>query len=179
MYINIKLDNNIYDLINAFPERVEVASKRAVNRALAGINTDTVKIIRERYNIKSSQIRAGVNKFFAKGKTLQGKIEYGGKPILLKEFKPRPVKFTRKKPAAGISFEIRKGKKTLYKGSFFDRKGNIYKRVGKERLPIKTLKGPRLYQMVDSASRVKIRDAAEVRLLKAFIHEMQQGAMYS
>ena len=58
------------------------------------------------------------------------------------------------------------------------RAGVIYVREGKDRLPIKKLYGPRIYQMIDSASKELIRAGAEERLLTNFKHEMRLGAMY-
>ena len=65
MQINIRLDSEARDLLNAFPERVSVAASRAVNRALYGINTDSSKIIRQRYNVKKRDISIGVRSFKA------------------------------------------------------------------------------------------------------------------
>ena len=65
MQINIRLDSEARDLLNAFPEHVSLATSRAVNRALAGINTDGAKIIRQRYNVKKRDISIGVRSFKA------------------------------------------------------------------------------------------------------------------
>lgn len=56
--------------------------------------------------------------------------------------------------------------------------GVIYIRQGKERLPIKRLYGPRIYQMIDSASKELIMAGAEERLLTNFKHEMRLGAQF-
>ncbi|HIZ89054.1 MAG TPA: phage tail protein [Candidatus Mucispirillum faecigallinarum] len=178
MQIDIKLDSEARDLLNAFPERVSVASSRAVIRALDGINTDSSKIIRQRYNVKKRDISIGVRKFKATRSRLEGRIEFGGKPIALEKFNPSPKRFTKNKPKHGISVEIRRGKKTLFRSSFMSRAGLIFVRQGKERLPIKHLYGPRIYQMIDSESKELIRAGAEERLLTNFKHQMRLGAKY-
>lgn len=178
MQINIRLDSEARDLLNAFPERVSLATSRAVNRALDGINTDGAKIIRQRYNVKKRDISIGVRSFKAAKSRLQGRIEFGGKPIALEKFNPSPKRFTKNKPKQGIRVQIRRGKKTLFRSSFMSRAGVIYVREGKERLPIKRLYGPRIYQMIDSDSRQLIKSGAEERLLTNFKHEMRLGAQF-
>ena len=178
MQIDIRLDSEARDLLNAFPERIKVAASRAVNRALAGINTDSSAIIRQRYNVKKRDISIGVRSFKATKSRLQGRIDFGGKPIALEKFNPSPKRYTKNKPRQGISAQIRRGKKTLFRSSFMSRAGVIYVREDKDRLPIKKLYGPRIYQMIDSASKELIRAGAEERLLTNFKHEMRRGAMY-
>lgn len=178
MQINIRLDSEARDLLNAFPERVSLAASRAVNRALTGINTDSAKIIRQRYNVKKRDISVGVRSFKATKSRLEGRIEFGGKPIALEKFNPSPKRYTKNKPKHGISVEIRRSKKTLFRSSFMNRAGGIYVREGKERLPIKRLYGPRIYQMIDSDSRQLIKSGAEERLLTNFKHEMRLGAQF-
>lgn len=95
MQINIRLDSEARDLLNAFPERIKVAASRAVNRALAGINTDSAKIIRQRYNVKKRDISIGVRSFKATKSKLQGRIDFGGKPIGLEKFNPSPKRFAK------------------------------------------------------------------------------------
>ena len=178
MQIDIKLDSEARDLLNAFPKRVSVAASRAVNRALDGINTDSSKIIRQRYNVKKRDISIGVRNFKATRSRLEGRIDFGGKPIALEKFNPSPKRFTKNKPKHGISVEIRRGKKTLFRSSFMSRAGLIFVRQGKERLPIKYLYGPRIYQMIDSESKELIRAGAEERLLTNFKHQMRLGAQF-
>lgn len=178
MQINIRLDSEARDLLNAFPERVSVAASRAVNRALYGINTDSSKIIRQRYNVKKRDISIGVRNFKATKSRLEGRIEFGGKPIALEKFNPSPKRYTKNKPKHGISAQIRRGKKTLFRSSFMSRAGLIFVRQGKERLPIKHLYGPRIYQMIDSESKELIMAGAEERLLTNFKHQMRLGAQY-
>lgn len=178
MQINIRLDSEARDLLNAFPERVKVATSRAINRALDGINTDSSKIIRQRYNVKKRDVSIGVRSLKATKSRLEGRIDFGGKPIALEKFNPSPKRFTKNKPSHGIRVEIRRGKKTLFRSSFMNRAGVIFVREGKDRLPIKRLYGPRIYQMIDSASKELIMAGAEERLLTNFKHEMRLGAMY-
>lgn len=178
MQINIRLDSEARDLLNAFPERVNLAASRAVNRALAGINTDGSKIIRQRYNVKKRDVSIGVRSFKATKSRLQGRIDFGGNAIALDKFNPSPKRYTKNKPRQGISVEIRRGRKTLFRSSFMSRAGVIFVREGKERLPIKKLYGPRIYQMIDNVSKDLIRAGAEERLLTNFKHELRLGAMY-
>ena len=95
MQINIRLDSEARDLLNAFPERINLAASRTVNRALAGINTDSAKIIRQRYNVKKRDISIGVRNFKATRSRLEGRIEFGGKPIALDKFNPSPKRYTK------------------------------------------------------------------------------------
>ena len=178
MQIDIKLDSEARDLLNAFPERVSVASSRAVNRALDGINTDSSKIIRQRYNVKKRDTSIGVRKFKATRNRLEGRIDIGGKPIALEKFNPSPKRYTKNKPKHGISVQIRRDKKTLFRSSFMSRAGLIFVRQGKKRLPIKYLYGPRSYQMIDSESKELIRADAEGRQLTNFKHQMRLGAQF-
>lgn len=178
MQIDIKLDSEARDLLNAFPERVSVASSRAVNRALDGINTDSSKIIRQRYNVKKRDISIGVRNFKATKSRPEGRIDIGGKPIALENFNPSPKRYTKNKPKHGINVQIRRDKKTLFRSSFMSRAGLIFVRQGKERLPIKHLYGPRNYQMIDSESKELIMAGAEERQLTNFKHQMRLGAQF-
>ncbi len=178
MQIDIKLDSEARDLLNAFPERVSVTSSRAVNRALDGINTDSSKIIRQRYNVKKRDISIGVRNFKATKSRPEGRIDIGGKPIVLEKFNPSPKRYTKNKPKHGISVQIRRDKKTLFRSSFMSRAGLIFVRQGKERLPIKHLYGPRIYQIIDSESKELIMAGAEERLLTNFKHQMRLGAQF-
>lgn len=179
MQINIKLDSEVYDLLEAYPERINVATQRAINRSLKGINTDGSKSITSRYNVKKKDISLGVkiNKYTKS--TLKGSVDFGGRPIELHKFKTFPSKYSKRKPAIGIGVEIRKGKKTLFRSSFMNRAGIIFKRETKARLPIKKLYGPRISQMINKSSRLIIVKKAEERLLTNFKHELRLGARYS
>lgn len=175
MNIYIKLDNNISDYINAFPERVEKSLVRAVNRSLQGINTDSSNIIRKSYNVKKRDISLSIRKFKATKTKLEGRLDFDNKSIPLYKFSPSPKKFSIRKPKLGISVKIRKDKNTLFRSSFFNKSGVIFVREGKERLPIKKLYGPKIYQMINKDSREEIRINAERRLLNNFIHEIEKG----
>lgn len=179
MQINIKLNDELRDFITAFPERVETASFRAVNRATDGIKTDVSKIVTSKYNVKKKDVNVGISKVKANRSNLRAEVGIGGKQVPLYKFKPKPSKYNSfKRPKEGISVELRKGKKTLYRSSFFLPNGNIFIRKGKERLPIKKLVGPRIDQMLDNASRLEVKQGIERRLLTNFKQQLRLGAQF-
>lgn len=127
--LDVKLEMNKTDLAtrNDLADLTVAGKRQAVSRAqnktLTGLRTDIVRTIRERYNIKSGEIRSRIFLRRSKPSALYARLTVlRGRRMLLSMFAPRPSKPVSdggRRPKKGISNQILKGKprKTLA-GSF-------------------------------------------------------------
>jgi hypothetical protein len=118
---------------------------RALTRALAKAGSDAAralktaanKRVRQRKRFKLARLRAAMPLYFPRNKkdinNLVWRMDVSGKPVPLAEF---PYRQTKK----GVSVAVNNGKRALVKGAFVARMKSghvgIYRRRGKERLPI-------------------------------------------
>jgi hypothetical protein len=123
-----------------------LATSRALNRAIGGVETDASREIRKTYRLK----KATVDKSFSERRATPGALVailvVSGRPLSLASFSPTQVKATRRS-GGGVFVNI-KGTRKLVPGAFIQtlstKKGDeyqvVFKRVGKARYPIKALK---------------------------------------
>ncbi len=137
--IGIKVRLEGYDQLKAVlsPTVFKKAATRSINRAAkAGFNAGS-KEIRKTYALKAKDIKKETKIKKASWSNLEAVVEIVSKDrISLKRFNPRQTK-------RGVSFRIRKDKKRgLIESAFIVDKlgGNVFKRKGKSRLPIKAMK---------------------------------------
>ena len=104
-------------VLNSFGPRGKVAVVRALNRALAGIKTDTSKEIRKAYpGFKAAEIKKSFDIKRANKTTLVGMARSRGTRQPLIYFGARPNKPEAKRPAVGASVRITSRKRI--KGAF-------------------------------------------------------------
>lgn len=157
----VKVEWNSEELAALHPGKVMPAIRRAVRKAgstaLRDMRSEAKKRIRQRKRIKAGVIGKAFRLRRPKGsKELDGgrwSLDVSGKPVSLTAYPHRATK-------KGVSVTVNRGKRTLIKGGFLatmTRAGglggsavgahaghaNIFKRLGKERLPIRKYLGSR------------------------------------
>jgi hypothetical protein len=127
----------------------EKATVRALNRALDQAATETVRRIRDVYNVKARAVHAAMKKDKADGgfRLANATLKIRGARIPLIEFGAR---WSRRNPGATVLIKKGGGRKTL-RGSFIGVHGKtgkrqVFVRLGKKRYPIKTLRSLSLPQ---------------------------------
>jgi hypothetical protein len=127
----------------AFKAALRRALRKAGSTALRDMRSEANKRIKTRKRIKPSYIARALTLRRAKESNLNGAewgIDVSGEPVPLVAYPHRQTK-------KGVSVEVNRGKRTLVKGAFVAtmRSGHkgVFKRRGKERLPIRELLGSR------------------------------------
>jgi len=138
--------------IRALPDRMkDRAILRSINRAVDAIATESSTQIRKVYNLKHRAVLAALTKHKASRVTLTGDVTFKGRRVPLIEFDAR----WRQGQSIGATAKIFVGgKRVPYRGTFIaaatsnNASGGgsagmmqVFKRVGKNRYPIRTLKG--------------------------------------
>lgn len=126
-----------------FKRAVVRALRKAGSTALRDMRFEAVKRIRARKRIKPRFISRAITLRRAKGSdiaAMQWAVNLSGDPVPLTAYPHRQT-------AKGVSVEVNRGKRTLIKGSFVAtmRSGHegVFRRRGKQRLPIDELRGSR------------------------------------
>ncbi|MCG8639149.1 MAG: phage tail protein [Desulfobacterales bacterium] len=164
----------------AFGKQAESAHVRATNRALMGIRTDGVRLVREEYNVKAGVVRKAFSVHRASPNNLEAKAVAFGRRIPLKQFSPRPSKPGGRLPPKGVSVEVRKGARKIVRSSFFARMKSghtgVFTRVGKERLPIRERHSLAVPQMLNREDVTKELEAGAVkRFERTLDHEINRA----
>jgi hypothetical protein len=176
------------------PEKFQKAVIRSLDRAAKAGRQEALNRIRERYNIKESDLRREITTDIHPSK-LEATITAKGRPISLSLFKPkqiiesinlkskalysRLVKAKAGRMAKGVTVEIVKGHRKPVRGGFipgFKTGTSIFKREGKARLPIKklsTIGSPAMFGSRRIVEAVK-RKIVEV-WKKNIEHELAEG----
>jgi len=138
--------------IRALPDRIkDRAILRSINRAVDAIATESSTQIRKVYNLKHRAILAALTKHKASRVTLRGDVTFKGRRVPLIEFDAR---WRQGQPVGATAKIFVGGQRVPYRGSFIAaatrnnyRGGGsagmmqVFKRVGKNPYPIRTLKG--------------------------------------
>ncbi len=128
---------------------VETATFRALNRTVDAVGTASGREIRKVYNVKQRAITSALRKRRASRSSLFASLIVEGVKLGLIEFDAR---WSRKQPGASVKIKVGDIRKTVA-GSFIaaatrnNARGGgsmgmrqVFRRVGKERYPIRTLK---------------------------------------
>jgi hypothetical protein len=172
------------DVLALVPGGAKKAVYRALSKTITGMRTDTVKKVREDYNVPAKQIRERITLIKpqkgadyprallkAVGKMSVPLVHYGARPRV-------PVTAGGRRPKKGVSVQVKmaSGRKVV-EGSFIQtpRSGGepqIFKRVGEEREPIRRLYGPgHLQALKDEGNLLDLQEQASERLTKNVLHE--------
>ncbi len=179
--IDIAVNNsdmeNAEQFIKAFGKTAERAVSRALNRAVAGVKTDTVKASREEYNVKATRVRKSFKIKKAGNSVLEAAAVSSGSKIPLIHFGARPNKPRGRRPVAGATVQVKQQRKNI-PHSFAATMGTghtgLYRRKGKGRLPIEELYGPAVPHMVDNDNVLaEIKENAVGRFNKNLYHEVE------
>lgn len=153
MKLSIKVDKNkiseVERELGAYYKQAPNALYRALNRAATNVNSNIKKEVRKKYNIKAGDVNDTLTKTKASKNNLSATVRSSGELISLDKFKvsPKTVNPKRKSP---IKVGVKKDGVKVLMGAFVaDIHGaKVFKREGKERLPIKKLFGPSVPQMI-------------------------------
>lgn len=126
---------------------LRAALKRALRKAgataLRDMRSEASKRIRQRKRIRPKYITRALTLRRAKGgdiSRLEWAVDVSGEPVPL-------VAYPHRQTAKGVSVEVNRGKRTLVKGAFVATMKNthegVFRRRGKQRLPIDELRGSR------------------------------------
>lgn len=148
------------------PDVVLKASARTLNELGSELKTDTVKEVRETYNVKASGLKSKLKTKNATFSNLKWTMEVpNDKRINLINFGARKVK-------TGVSIKIlNKGSRKVVKGAFIANQGKtVFQRKTKARLPIKTVTAMSPSQMISSKLRDRRIEEATRKAPKKFQH---------
>lgn len=145
MIITTKFDRSGLAALDPGPMKRAVARalRKAGSTALRDMRSEAVKRIRQRKRIAPKYISRALTLRRPKGSDIEAMrwaLLVSGEPVPLVAYPHRQV-------ARGVSVEVNRGKRTLLDGAFVARmksgKVGVFKRRGKERLPIDELRGSR------------------------------------
>ena len=148
--MDVKLEGLDKVLAVLNPDIVTKATAATLNTLGEQLKTQTTKEVRQTYNVKASGLKSKLKTTKATWSNLKWSMEVpSDKRVNLIHFGARKV-------ATGVSVKILKdGDRKVIKGAFIGNKGKtVFKRKGKERLPIKTVTAMSPSQMIS----VKLRD---------------------
>lgn len=120
------------------------ALRKAGATALRDMRSEAKKRITQRKRIKGKYISRAISIKRASGSDISAMswaVNVGGEPVPL-------IAYPNRQTSKGVSVEVNRGKRTLLKGAFVASMPNsghvgVFRRVGKDRLPIKELRGSR------------------------------------
>ena len=143
------------------------AASSALNRTAKQAKTQASALVRDRYNLKKSDLDRNIKVKNSSPSTLNASLRVSGKRQPLIDFGARGTLPSRR-GTVGASVEVVKGRRLNVAGSFLGimksgHKG-VFIRKAQKRLPIKELTGPSVPQMFFAQ---KVYGG-----LKAFVHEV-------
>lgn len=151
----------------------------ALNRTITTVGTDMKKEAVKLYEIKSGDVQKTLKLKRASSSNMQASAQSTGKPLGLFHFKVKP----RKRPTKRVKYikvKIKKADgykdiKTNPKAFIADHNAlNVFKRVGKSRLPIKRLTSLSIPQMISNPEALAhIQQHAQETLEKRTAHEIE------
>ena len=195
MKVSIQLKGLDNVLKKLDPKNFQKAVIRSLDRTAKAGRQEALNLIRDRYNIKESDLRKEIKTDIHPSK-LEAVITAKGRPISLFKFSPKVViekihgkskalysrlgKAKAGRRAAGVSVQIVRGQRKLVRGGFLVKLKTgheaIFKREGKARLPIKklsTIGSPSMF----GGSRIinKVIDKVKEAWQKNIKHEIEEG----
>lgn len=171
---------NLKDIIAKLPDerKARIVLMRAINRSVPAGKLAASKEVRKEYNVKASKINEATKVTKASTSTLMAKIRWSSPMVNLANFKISPSKRPKKQPKKQMTVQVKKGSKSTYKGAFIGSNGQVFRRVGKARLPIKPLYGPAISQLM-GAEKVKEATVTRTQEILALRVEHEIGRMMS
>ncbi len=167
------------ELAEVSKKDVPKAVVAAINRTIQTVGTDMKREAVAGYEIKSGDVQKTLKLKRASASNMQAVASSVGKPLGLFHFKVRPRKQP-KNPKKYIKVKIKKsdGFKEIKKSprAFIANKNaaNVFKRVGKNRLPIERLTTLSIPQMISRPAAIEnIQRHAQETLQKRVDHEIE------
>lgn len=140
--------------------------QRAINRSATSGKTIASKKVREEYVLKAGKINEATKIKKASSAKLEANITWRGPMVNLKNFKITPRTRPKRKSKRQMTAEVKKGKKSVYKGAFIGPNGQVYRRLTKKRLPIAPVYGPSIPHLMGAD---KVRSEVQKRTLDVLI----------
>lgn len=167
------------ELLKNIPNGVSKAIVNAINRAAEGARTDAVKKIRERYYVKSKDIREIIQITKATYENQAAIIRAKGSPLALSKFKIIPSKPPQKRRKKPVIARVVRGEGGPISDAFVAKMESghigVFKRAGESRLPIIQLYGPSVPQMLGHKSVTEyVEEKAKERLEERLEHEIER-----
>lgn len=166
MHVDLSQAKRIERILRSAARDTSKATASAINDTTRGMRTIASREIRQSLSAKKKVVDYRLQREFASHKRLSGSITIKDRPELpLKTFRPRQLK-------SGVSVRIRKGESmTRFKSAFGPKikrlGGHVYRRKGKQRLPIVRLPGVSLAKEATAVGAVqRVRREAPALLQK-------------
>jgi hypothetical protein len=157
---------------NGFPN----AAARAINRGLLAGRTATSKLVRARYNIKASDVKAkGLEIKRATQNHLGGALEIKGTMLPVSLFSPSGGGQTKRGKRKPVSVMIVRGARKVVKGGFMHADRRVLRRKGAERLPLDLVYTIGVPQMV---GQLQISQEVEKTIATATATELKREVAY-
>lgn len=150
------------------PKRYKKIATRVLNKLGSQSKTAISREVRNTYNIKRDRLDAGFYMRRATWENLAVLLRYSGRTPGLQRFDARRTN-------RGVTVKVRKsGGRKVVKGAFMPEKIiGVYKRVGKERFPLKRLYGPDLPGMVNTVGEDAAQRVIDEKANKILAHEFE------
>lgn len=173
---SVKIDDKAIEnaklLLSQIPRGAESAISRAINRTMQGARTQIVRVVKERYTLKATDIRQTLSVVKSDKNTLTGEIKSRGTQLNASHFMHRPHGDTTGNKRRQVFVSFTKGKRFSVDRGFVWQ-GRIYKREGKKRLPIQSMYGPSVPQMIGSKESIeRIERGMTDTFNKRIMHEI-------
>ncbi|QGQ95864.1 hypothetical protein EHS13_13755 [Paenibacillus psychroresistens] len=137
-------------LLNHIPGAAPKAIFRAINRAADTARTEAARKVRETYYIDYGAILSTIRIRKATNSRLSARVTSRGHATPLYAFRVTPKQISPKRKTP-IIVKVKRGEGGPIKRAFVAKiygMTNIYERVGKKRIPVRTLYGPPIPQMI-------------------------------
>lgn len=161
--------------LSKLPNGVETAAARAVNRVLTSARAEVVRAVRDRYTVRASDVRLSLKLTKASKNRLEGEISSRGSKVDLNasHFKVRPRSDTTGRRQRRVVAEIIKGSPhEVERGFIFNTQ--VFRRVGRTRLPIAKQTGPAVPQMLEHDEVLtKVSHNLQERFVQRLDHEVE------
>lgn len=184
MSVDIEVDTKALkrvaiELAEVSEKDVPKAVVAALNRTIQTVGTDMKREAVQNYEIKSSDVQKTLKINRASTSTMQANAQSTGRPLGLFHFKVKPRKRP-SKPIKSVKVKIKKTDgykeiKTNPKAFIANHNAlNVFRRVGKKRLPIVRLTTLSIPQMISNpVSLANIQKHAQETLEKRTAHEIE------
>lgn len=161
-------------------DKARPAIVRAVNRAVQGVTTDAGQMARQAYNVRSGDVKQSFSLTRASVSNLFGAAVSKGRVLSLRSFSPSPSPGKRR-PSVGLSVVVKRSTgRAKIAGTFWGQMpsrdvASVFRRLGKDRLPIEKLFGPSVPQMLGNQNVIeRIQAKAADRFGANLDHEVNR-----
>ncbi len=150
------------------PKRYKKVVTRVLNKLGSQSKTAISREVRNTYNIKKDRLDAGFYTRRATWENLAVLLRYSGRTPGLQRFDARTT-------SRGVTVKVLKtGGRKVVRNAFMPGKIiGVYKRVGKERFPIKRLYGPDIPGMVNMVGEDAAQQVMDEKTDKLLGHELE------